>query len=68
MTATILAILNSQAALITELIKSQTPAQQLDLWNRYLDLTAPLHALLCKIEGITPIVDPPAVAPVPVKA
>jgi hypothetical protein len=54
MTALILGVLNSQALLFTELIKTQTPPVQLELWQRYLDLTTPLHAWLCKIEGITP--------------
>jgi len=54
MTATILAILNSQAQLLLALIGSQTPAQKLVMWDRYITLTAPLHALLMRIEKVTP--------------
>jgi hypothetical protein len=54
MTATILAILNSQAALFLALIGSQTPAQKQVMWDRYITLTAPLHALLMRIEKVTP--------------
>ncbi len=60
MTALILGILSNQAALITELVKSQTPAEQAQLWQRYIDLTEPLHKLLMKIEGLGPA---PAPAP-----
>lgn len=52
MTALIIGILSSQANLITALIQSQTPEQQKILWDRYIELTAPLHRLLIKLEGL----------------
>ncbi len=61
-TALILAILDSQAKLIVALIQSQTPAQQQVLWDRYIQLTEPLHQLLVKIEGLVPTPAPPKAA------
>lgn len=52
MTALIIGILDSQAKLIAILIQSQTPEQQKILWDRYLEITAPLHKLLVKLEGL----------------
>lgn len=54
MTALILGILDSQAKLAVALISSQTPGEQAIMWQRYIDLTTPLHNLLCKLEHITP--------------
>ncbi len=59
MTPLILGILDTQAKLLSTLIQSQTPAQQQVLWDRYITLTAPLHALLIKVEGLlTPTASP----------
>lgn len=52
MTPLILAILNANAQILTELIKSQTPEQQKVLWDRYIEVTEPLHKLLIKIENL----------------
>ncbi len=52
MTPLILAILDSEAKLIVALINSQTPEQQKLMWDRYIQLTAPLHLLLIKIESL----------------
>lgn len=52
MTAIILGILETQAKLITELIKSQTPEQAKILWDRYIEITEPLHKLIVKLEGL----------------
>lgn len=52
MTAVILGILDTQAKLIMVLVASQTPAQQEVMWERYFQLTQPLHDLLMKIEGL----------------
>jgi hypothetical protein len=55
MTAEILlAIIRAQIDLMTKLIDSQTPAQKLLMWDRYITLTAPIHALLMRIEKVTP--------------
>lgn len=51
-TALILGILDTQAKLISTLVASQSPAQQQILWDRYIQLTQPLHDLLVKVEGL----------------
>jgi hypothetical protein len=71
MTATILAILTTLSGVIAELIKSQTPEQAQILWDRYIQLTDPLHRLLIKLEGLQSITVPTApssTAPLPVTA
>jgi len=62
LTELILGILSAQANLVVELIKSQTPAQQQILWDRYIAATAPLQALLVKVENL---ILPGAPAPAP---
>ena len=52
MTGIVLAILDSMAKIVSTLIASQTPDQQKILWDRYIELTAPLHKLLVKIENL----------------
>ena len=52
MTELILGILDTQAKLITTLVASQTAGQQQVLWDRYIQITQPLHDLLIKIEGL----------------
>lgn len=52
MTPLILGILDTQAKLLIALIQSQTPEQQKLLWDRYIELTAPLHKLLIKVESL----------------
>jgi hypothetical protein len=52
--AILLAIIQSQINLFESLIASQTPAQKLLMWDRYITLTAPIHALLMRIEKVTP--------------
>lgn len=51
-TPLILAILEANAKLITVLVESQTPEQRKLLWDRYIEVTAPLHRLLVKIESL----------------
>lgn len=63
MTALILGILDSQAKLLTALIGSQTPAQQAIMWNRYIEVTEPLHKLLAKLEGLNSIAEDAPAAP-----
>jgi hypothetical protein len=52
MTALIIGILDAQAKLIAVLIQSQTPEQAKLLWDRYIEITEPLHKLLVKVEGL----------------
>lgn len=52
MTALIIGILDTQVKLIAILVQSQTPEQQKILWDRYIELTTPLHKLLVKLEGL----------------
>jgi hypothetical protein len=52
MTALIIAILDTLSKVLLALIQSQTPAQSQILWDRYIELTAPLHRLLIKIENL----------------
>lgn len=59
MTALILGILDTNAKLITTLIASQTPAQQQIMWDRYMQLTEPLHKLLVKLESLGQTTPPP---------
>jgi hypothetical protein len=69
MTPLILAILDSNAKLLVALIGSQTPAQQAIMWQRYLDLTEPLHRLLVRIEHLgAGDAQPEKVAPAPIAA
>ena len=68
----VLAILQANSAMNEELIKSQTPAQQQVLWDRYIQISQPLHNLLAKLEGVfvpTPAqVQVPTQPPVPTTA
>jgi hypothetical protein len=64
-TELILGILSAQANLVIELVRSQSPAQQQVLWDRYIAATAPLQALLIKVEGL---ILPGAPAPAPAAA
>jgi hypothetical protein len=73
--AILLALLQSQISLMEKLIDSQTPAQKLLMWDRYITLTAPIHALLMRLEKVTPAEmaanqaeTMAALAPVPVSA
>jgi hypothetical protein len=52
--AILLAIIQAQIDLMGKLVDSQTPAQKLLMWDRYITLTAPIHALLMRLEKVTP--------------
>lgn len=51
-TALVLAIIQTQADLVKVLIASQTPDQQKIMWDRYIELTEPLHKLIVKLENL----------------
>lgn len=52
--AILLAIIQAQIDLMAKLVDSQSAAQKLVMWDRYITLTAPIHALLMRIEKVTP--------------
>lgn len=63
MTTLILSILDSEGKIVIALLASQTPAQQQVLWDRYIAVTAPLQALLIRIENLVPAPADPVAAP-----
>jgi len=55
--AAILAFLAAFNDIIKTILASQPPQIQALLWARGVQLTDPLYALICKIEGVAPVPD-----------
>ncbi len=66
MTSLILTFLAGITNLATVLIQSMTPAQAQVLWDRYIQVTAPMHQLLIKVEGLIPDTAPDPTVPPPI--
>ena len=60
-TATIIALLGGITTLASTVIDSQTADQKKIIWDRYIEVTAPLHQLIVKLENLVIPADQQAV-------